>query len=337
MYGYISSLIPFFLYVPASLIYFLRIIKRSAPEARPQYHLISLSMTWREAQQFCRVKHSDLATVANMDDKSRLENALDAAYAWIGLRRGDATRWMWSDGSGVAAFTKWAHGEPNDHGSEWCTQMSQNTNWNDLNYGTKKFIHYSDKGTWADSVALCRSSHTDLASIQTDAENSEIAKLIKSWTGYIWLPKKVWIGLFKDSWSWSDGSGTSFRYWLKGSSSSGNCLSWQQDTHALCRSSHTDLASIQTDAENSEIAKLIKSWTGYIWLPKKVWIGLFEDSWSWSDGSGTSFRYWLKGSSSSGNCVSASAKQQGGWIQSPCEQKSRFICQGGGLTTGHVH
>uniref|UniRef100_A0A8C9WXV1 C-type lectin domain-containing protein n=1 Tax=Sander lucioperca TaxID=283035 RepID=A0A8C9WXV1_SANLU len=68
-----------------------------------QYHLINVSLTWYDAQSFCRVKYTDLATVNNMDDKNKLVNTLgsNVTYCWIGLQKGKTHRWMWSDGRGT--------------------------------------------------------------------------------------------------------------------------------------------------------------------------------------------------------------------------------------------
>ncbi|XP_031160373.1 L-selectin-like [Sander lucioperca] len=103
-----------------------------------QYHLINVSLTWYDAQSFCRVKYTDLATVNNMDDKNKLVNTLgsNVTYCWIGLQKGKTHRWMWSDGRGTAQFTPWAVGEPdNAGGNEWCGEMFQNGRWNDAQCG----------------------------------------------------------------------------------------------------------------------------------------------------------------------------------------------------------
>uniref|UniRef100_A0A3Q0RP32 C-type lectin domain-containing protein n=1 Tax=Amphilophus citrinellus TaxID=61819 RepID=A0A3Q0RP32_AMPCI len=86
----------------------------------------------------------------------------------------------------------------------------------------------------------------------------------------------------------------------------------------LCRQKHTDLACVHTEQENLEIDA----------LTNKVWFGLFKDAWVWSDGAETSFRYWQRGLSYSGNCVSVESTQQGRWLRADCNQKTTFICHG---------
>uniref|UniRef100_A0A4W6G681 C-type lectin domain-containing protein n=1 Tax=Lates calcarifer TaxID=8187 RepID=A0A4W6G681_LATCA len=69
---------------------------------------------------------------------------------------------------------------------------------------------------------------------------------------------------------------------------------------SYCRANHTDLASVRNMEENQKIMELLPS-------GQSVWIGLFRDSWKWSDGSNSSFRYWITGEPNGGteNCVAA--------------------------------
>ena len=52
----------------------------------------------------------------------------------------------------------------------------------------------------------CRTHHTDLVSIRSPAENQVVREVAAG--------HEVWIGLFKDTWRWSDGR-YSFRFWRK--------------------------------------------------------------------------------------------------------------------------
>uniref|UniRef100_A0A667WHX1 C-type lectin domain-containing protein n=1 Tax=Myripristis murdjan TaxID=586833 RepID=A0A667WHX1_9TELE len=69
-----------------------------------------------------------------------------------------------------------------------------------------RFILINDAKTWAEAQSYCRQHHTDLASVRNQDENREMVTLVPS-------RKTVWIGLFRDSWKWSDGSATSFQNW----------------------------------------------------------------------------------------------------------------------------
>lgn len=58
--------------------------------------------------------------------------------------------------------------------------------------------------TWREALEYCRTFHTDLANVRDATENVNVKKIAKT---------DVWIGLFKDPWSWSDQSNSSFRFW----------------------------------------------------------------------------------------------------------------------------
>uniref|UniRef100_A0A3Q2DPE1 C-type lectin domain-containing protein n=1 Tax=Cyprinodon variegatus TaxID=28743 RepID=A0A3Q2DPE1_CYPVA len=105
-----------------------------------EYLYINKDMNWTEAQQYCREKHTDLATVSNMTDMKRL-NSTRAGYerdVWIGLYDqidGDRT-WYWSL-PGVEFSereTKWNQGEPNDkgNGNENCGRLKKDLKWQDI-------------------------------------------------------------------------------------------------------------------------------------------------------------------------------------------------------------
>ena len=87
-----------------------------------------------------------------------------------------------------------------------------------------------------------------------------------------------------------------------------------------CRKSHSDLVRVRSLAENEEIRSLVPA--GML-----VWIGLFGDSWKWSDGRNTFFRYWQQeqaGSSVEGpNCAQVNG---GAWRGKSCDSKSTFLC-----------
>uniref|UniRef100_A0A669F904 C-type lectin domain-containing protein n=1 Tax=Oreochromis niloticus TaxID=8128 RepID=A0A669F904_ORENI len=110
-----------------------------------QYHFINKSLTWYEAQSFCRLKYTDLATINDTDDENRLINTLgsNVTSSWIGLYNGQTNRWLWSDGSGIASFTQWSPDEPNNSGGiESCGLMYDNGLWNDA-----YFKIYADRST----------------------------------------------------------------------------------------------------------------------------------------------------------------------------------------------
>uniref|UniRef100_A0A3Q2P8Y1 C-type lectin domain-containing protein n=1 Tax=Fundulus heteroclitus TaxID=8078 RepID=A0A3Q2P8Y1_FUNHE len=52
----------------------------------------------------------------------------------------------------------------------------------------------------------CRDHHSDLASVRNMTENQKIQQLVPA-------GGRVWIGLYRDAWKWSDGRNFSFSYW----------------------------------------------------------------------------------------------------------------------------
>ncbi|XP_073326658.1 C-type lectin 1-like [Pagrus major] len=102
-------------------------------------------------------------------------------------------------------------------------------------------------------------------------------------------------------------------------------MTWTE-AQSYCRDHHTDLASVRNTAENQEVKDVIPS-------GEAAWIGLFRDSWKWSDGSNSSFRYWDQGYGQPDNyggnmedCVVAALGRDGKWFDIPCGLKRPFVC-----------
>ncbi|KAK5848245.1 hypothetical protein PBY51_005877 [Eleginops maclovinus] len=236
----------------------LLLLQRTPALTSQQFHLINGSLTWSEAQSFCRLKYTDLATVNNVSDRNELANTLGShvTNSWIGLRKGNTPRWMWSDGRGTAQYTRWYPYEPSGDGP--CVEVFVGGTWNDVVCGHGK-------------VFACYET-------QPDGTDSYV----------FYSPRLTW-----------------------------------EDSQEQCRAKHTDLAYISSDLNNSAVANQANAWKN------NMWIGLFSDAWMWSDGGETSFRYWLRGSSSPGDCASVAVTQQGRWVAADCNKKSAFVCHGG--------
>ncbi|XP_071767034.2 snaclec rhodocytin subunit alpha-like [Centroberyx gerrardi] len=170
------------------------------------------------------------------------------------------------------------------------------------------------------------------------------------------------IGLFRDSWKWSDGSNSSFRYWPPHvpENPQGNCTvtrldpqgRWDSDRcnetkpffcyddgmilirenktwdEALdyCRRKHDDLVSIH----DSDIQKWVQERakmadTPYVWLGMRYTCTL--DFWFWVSDEPGCYENWASGNGT-GDCGTAAAmeKEGGHWVSLPDDRKFNFIC-----------
>lgn len=107
------------------------------------YVKIPEKMNWEEAQRFCRVKHTDLASVRNENELQKILSIMHDDYeVWIGLYRSR----LWSDQSN-STFTYWRPEiqsspmpEPDNglysygqHGAQHCTSVDSTGKWTDEN------------------------------------------------------------------------------------------------------------------------------------------------------------------------------------------------------------
>ncbi|XP_036420700.1 macrophage mannose receptor 1-like [Colossoma macropomum] len=332
-----------------------------------QYHVVNEGKTWTEAQSYCRQNYTDLATINNMEDINTIPND-KLLEAWIGLEK-VKWQWSLQEEMFYREldYSNWKSGEPRDT-KEICVQMEADGKWNVKNCVEKlpfmcyegknahRYILIKDKKNWRDAQSFCRERYTDLARVRNQTENKEIKNAAKG--------KTVWIGLFRVSWKWSDQSYSSFRYWKKNQPDNfgGNescvemlksgqwndvncetklpfiCYKVKKCTYILingartwsgaqsyCRKYHTDLASVRNQTENQKIWDLIQNVSS-----KRVWIGLFYDSWRWPDQSDSSFRYWASRQPDhfGGNedCAAVSMTDQRHWSDVNCKNKLPFIC-----------
>ncbi|XP_055065643.2 secretory phospholipase A2 receptor isoform X1 [Misgurnus anguillicaudatus] len=193
-----------------------------------QYHIISIGKNWTEAQSYCRAMYTDLATVDNTDEMNSLFKSISdvSQDMYIGLYRGQVFKWHWSLTD--SSYKNWKPGI-SDGNQETCAVMDGNNGKWFIDKceskrpfvcfnatASKKFILITDNKPWTDAQEYCRTFHTDLANPKDSSENQDVKNTAKT---------NVWIGLFKDSWTWSDQSSISFRFWSSSLSSSQDCAS----------------------------------------------------------------------------------------------------------------
>ncbi|XP_050949050.1 macrophage mannose receptor 1-like isoform X4 [Labeo rohita] len=209
----------------------------SASASSRQYHFVNESMSWTEAQRYCRQNYTDLATIDNMEEMNRLINTVNGSYngsAWIGLYD-DLNSWRWSleDNDfyqeGERDFRYFYHEPNNIAGNELCVYMDYNGNWFDYscdNYytfvcydgrknATQKYVWVSEGRTWTGAQSYCREKYTDLASVRNETEHQQILALTRYYDYYYgyYYGYNVWIGLHRNR-LWSDQSSSTFTYWL---------------------------------------------------------------------------------------------------------------------------
>ncbi|XP_042623680.1 macrophage mannose receptor 1 [Cyprinus carpio] len=333
------------------------------------YILVEMWKNWTNAQSYCRQHYTDLPTIHNSEEQNQLKSSVpSSAWVWIGLFWDS---WEWSD-KWSNFFRYWAAGQPfQSSGSGDCVGMSRNNSGKWAQYSCdlqKPFIchgwpkspyrtyqYMNESMTWQDAQSYCRARFTDLATADT---MNNVNRLVN--TVYPGYRGSVWIGLHAGTeyrWVWSMGEGTISNYsmWNPGEpSGDGECVrsfngSWYdescstilpfvcfndstgfvinntamtwRDAQSYCRQQHTDLASISSPEQQNLLSN-----------ESSLWIGLFLDSWVWSDQTNLSFRYWEADqpsqSSGSGDCVGMSSNNSGKWAQYSCDLPQPFICYG---------
>ncbi|XP_063738019.1 macrophage mannose receptor 1-like isoform X2 [Eleginops maclovinus] len=189
-----------------------------------QYHLVKKSKNMTEAQRYCREKYTDLATVDGIESLKRLHN-VGGKYrnsTWIGLYI-DGWRWSLSDTNfykpGETEFRGWSTHEPSHTLNKRCTMICTDRYWySDYCSNHKKaacidvkgpnvtFVQSDDTMNWTDAQSYCRKKYTDLASVRNLTDNQLLTDMTVA-------GGNTWIGLYRDSWKWSDGSYSTFRDW----------------------------------------------------------------------------------------------------------------------------
>uniref|UniRef100_A0A3P8P9Y8 C-type lectin domain-containing protein n=1 Tax=Astatotilapia calliptera TaxID=8154 RepID=A0A3P8P9Y8_ASTCA len=185
-------------------------------------------MTWTEAQSYCREHFTDLVTIYNSDINQLLFSISPRVHdwAWIGLYD-DRYSWKWSMeeklfyvGS-THEFLIWANGQPDIvNANEYCVALQGQTQMDDRPCGDSyPFLCYNAKNTsyilvkesrsWSAAQSYCRTYHTDLTSIRSKEEKSNITLTLNG-SGV----QYVWIGLYRDPWAfWSDNTTSTFTNW----------------------------------------------------------------------------------------------------------------------------
>lgn len=144
------------------------------------YYYITTGLTWKAAQDYCRSKYTDLATIHTEQEQTKLNQLLQSQlYVWIGLHA-DTDAWSWSlenqdyYGLGEAGFRMWAPFEPNDDGNyQVCVLMTTAGEWADgLCTWELPFICYSGKKGHTVAIWVC------MWTMQSSELNANVSNLI---------------------------------------------------------------------------------------------------------------------------------------------------------------
>ncbi|XP_058477627.1 macrophage mannose receptor 1-like [Solea solea] len=86
-------------------------------EASRELYVVLQNSTWRQAQDYCRQHHQDLASAGTEEQNQALLQMLNQSgspsLAWMGLFKDE---WKWSDQSN-ASFRYWSSSQPNNDGN----------------------------------------------------------------------------------------------------------------------------------------------------------------------------------------------------------------------------
>ena len=118
------------------------------------YERNNTNQTWDESRVDAGTRQlggvdGHLATIANADENEAVRQVGGTGDKWIGLHDSDQTStidtvnlgaaegtFQWLNNEGVATYTNWNGGEPNDSGGEDAAHINGNGNWNDHRAGT---------------------------------------------------------------------------------------------------------------------------------------------------------------------------------------------------------
>ncbi|KAL6118400.1 uncharacterized protein ACO6RY_03207 [Pungitius sinensis] len=346
-----------------------------------EYHFVQEKMTWDEAQKYCREKYTDLATVYDMKDAERLCNSVECqSGAWIGLRKKTNANRMWQWSLPGVKFNlseaKWKDREGRVESQENCAAI-RDGGWMDFPCNDKLpkwFVCYNetkpkrfhlikDKKNWLDAQSYCRENHIDLLSGIKQLNDPEFIKESEALKNETEDDRTLWIGLFRDTWTWSDEKDFSFRHWdqipehndgdqvqkcatVSDGKWSSNCCSkkhpffcyddevilinesktWEEALDH-CREHHRELVSVTDRRQQAWVQETARrASTPFVWMGLRYTCTL--GFWFWLTDEAVKYKNWTPGTQEE-DCDMSGAMETGGghkWFKKSARMEFNFIC-----------
>ncbi|XP_040911920.1 macrophage mannose receptor 1-like [Toxotes jaculatrix] len=250
--------------------------------------------TWYEARDYCRAIGGDLLSIHSADELRQRELMYSYRTIWIGLSAPDpVTGYVWSDGSPVN-FQHWGDGEPNNKNNvESCVELNTGywhrfAFWNDV-----QCEKYND---WFCQIRTGRTPKPPPDPVTRDYNTTS------------------------DGWVEWNGN----QYFINEKSMA------MIDARYFCQQRHSDLVTINTEAESVFLWNQVSRKYGSYWIGLTVDLdGTFE----WMDGSQVVFERWEEGQPDfknyDENCA-AMSRYTGFWHDYNCGFEHKSICKRSG-------
>lgn len=183
------------------------------------HFFVNKTLSWQDAQKYCRQNYDDLSTVGSKDLEALSSNPLiKEDYFWIGLQN-NRNQWIWSTGE-EARVTFWDKGEPTILLGGNCGGVNKNT-FKASNIGCNDQLHFycmfvfeliviHQESTWEEALLYCPQHYLGLAII--DSKDMMVEAKINSTEADT---DDLWIGLrfLAGSWFWVNGKGVDYKAW----------------------------------------------------------------------------------------------------------------------------
>ncbi|XP_042368634.1 macrophage mannose receptor 1-like [Plectropomus leopardus] len=179
-----------------------------------KFNVNNKTLTWPEAQKYCREHHTDL--ISGREQLDELNAAMTPyPFVWIGLFR-DSRRW--SDESSFSFRNLDPHFNRGDGCAVTTLQPEGRWKYEDCN-AKRPFICYEDKvilitenKTWEDALEYCRDKHSQLVSITSRNEQLWVQERVQNASSpFVWLGLRYTCTL--DFWFWVSNEVVRYKNW----------------------------------------------------------------------------------------------------------------------------